>query len=409
MSTQNTSQISPQYPNNHPQMVQEALLGWYYAHKRNLPWRPLHIHQRPDPYHVWLSEIMLQQTTVATVTQYYQKFLRHWQTVVDLANAPRDDVLSAWAGLGYYARARNLHKCAQVIRDNYNGHFPTTESELLKLPGVGSYTAAAIAAIAFDKRAVVVDGNVERVISRLFNFHGELPKARPDIYTLTDLCTPDVGSGDLAQAFMDLGATICRPKNPTCDLCPAWSHCLARAQGLQTVLSLPKKAPKKAKPVRTCYGYVIQAKGCVLLEKRPDKGLLGGMLGIPSTAWNTAPLPPLNMVNLGIVTTGTLPLLQQDVHTNEPVAHTHHQDNKMPPHYPLNWHKDGGRATLLSPCVRHTFTHFHLDTHVIHVNLGNHLPNVDTPYGWYTISTLDTLALPTVMTKSLFKALNHKS
>lgn len=379
MATQNTSQILSSPKNSAlAQKVQKALLHWYYHHKRDLPWRPVTIGERPNPYHVWLSEIMLQQTTVATVTQYYHHFLNQWETIVDLANADRDDVLSAWAGLGYYARARNLHKCATVIRDTYNGTFPTTESELLTLPGVGAYTAAAISAIAFDNRAVVVDGNVERVVSRLFNFQGELPKARPHIYTLTDLCTPVVGSGDLAQAFMDLGATICRPKNPNCDLCPLSQHCLAGQQGLDTVLTLPKKAPKKIKPVRTCYGYVIRAKNHVLLEKRKDKGLLGGMLGIPSTPWDESPLIDLKQASIL-------------------------------PDFPLDWqplHHQKYTISMEDPqCVRHTFTHFHLDTYVITIDLGDTLPNIDEPYGWYRVNDLNQLALPTVMTKSLSKGL----
>ena len=347
--------------------VCSTLLDWYDNHKRDLPWRVNGRigNGRPDPYHVWLSEIMLQQTTVATVKDYYARFTNRWQTVTQLADANRDDVLAEWAGLGYYARARNLHACAQVIRDDYNGQFPNTEQELLGLPGVGAYTAAAIASIAFGNRAVVVDGNVERVVSRLFNYHGQLPKARPDIYKLTDVCTPDVRSGDLAQAFMDLGSSICRPKNPHCGECPLSARCMALAHSPNTPATLPKKAPKKVKPIRTCYGYIITCQNHVLLERRPDKGLLGGMLGIPSTPWDDNPLPHLGL------------------------------------QYPLDWHRQGENHTLSEKPVRHTFTHFHLDTHVVHVDIDDSLPNVDAPYGWYPMPKLGQLALPTVMVKPL--------
>ena len=364
----------PESLNKHGKWVGKTLLKWYDNHKRELPWRVDGSagNNSPDPYHVWLSEIMLQQTTVATVKDYYARFTDKWQTVTQLADANRDDVLAQWAGLGYYARARNLHACAGVIRDEYGGQFPTTEKELLTLPGVGAYTAAAIASIAFDRRAVVVDGNVERVISRLFNYHGTLPKARPDIYRLTDICTPNKRSGDLAQAFMDLGSSICRPKNPNCGACPLASRCMALSHSTDTPATLPKKAPKKIKPIRTCYGYVITCGGHVLLERRPDTGLLGGMLGIPATNWDEHALPPL----------GTL----------------------YPLHYPQFNQSEGqseGDYTLLDIPVRHTFTHFHLDTHVVHVHLDGNLPNLDTPYGWYKITELGQLALPTVMTKPL--------
>ena len=364
--------IPPDATHKHGKWASKTLLQWYDNHKRDLPWRAKGRtggrtggRDTPNPYHVWLSEIMLQQTTVATVKDYYARFTEKWPTVEHLANANRDDVLAEWAGLGYYARARNLHACAEVIRDTYNGQFPKTEQELLTLPGVGAYTAAAIASIAFGRRAVVVDGNVERVVSRLFNYHGTLPKARPDIYKLTDVCTPNRRSGDLAQAFMDLGSTICRPKSPNCGVCPLAKRCMALSHSADTPATLPKKAPKKAKPIRTCYGYVITCGDHVLLERRPDTGLLGGMLGIPASRWDDAPLPPL----------GTL--------------------------YPLSWDGNGENHTLLDIPIRHTFTHFHLDTHVVHVHIDGHMPNLETPYGWYKISDLEKLALPTVMVKPL--------
>ena len=200
------------------------MLDWYDRHRRSLPWRS-EPGEQADPYHVWLSEIMLQQTTVATVKDYYRKFLTLWPTVGDLAAAPLDDVLAAWAGLGYYARARNLHKCAVTVADDLDGRFPGTEAELIKLPGIGRYTAAAIAAIAFDEAATVVDGNVERVMARLFNCQAELPKGREQLYLLADACTPAKRPGDYAQSLMDLGATVCTPRSPKCTLCPAVDLC----------------------------------------------------------------------------------------------------------------------------------------------------------------------------------------
>lgn len=242
----------------------------------------------PDPYAVWLSEVMLQQTTVAAVRDYHRKFTRIWPTVADLAAAEDADVMAAWAGLGYYARARNLLKCARAVVGDHGGAFPQTYEALLTLPGIGPYTAAAISAIAFDEPSTVLDGNVERVMARLYDDHTPLPAAKPTFMDYAQRHTSTARPGDYAQAVMDLGATICTPKSPACGICPVNDRCDARAAGTQT--DLPKKTPKKPKPTRHGIAYIARREdGAWLLETRPDKGLLGGMLGWPTTDWNDAP------------------------------------------------------------------------------------------------------------------------
>lgn len=258
----------------------ERILRWYDSNARRLPWRARG-GAVPDPYRVWLSEIMLQQTTVAAVSGYYEAFTTRWPTVEALAAADDGEVMAAWAGLGYYARARNLLACARRVAAM--GGFPGDEAELLKLPGIGRYTAAAVAAIAFGKRAVVVDANVERVVSRLFALEDALPGARPALYALTDTITPDMRAGDFAQAMMDLGATICTPRAPACGICPLMEECAARRAGTQE--AYPVKAAKKARPRRLGNAYWLQHDGHVLLVRRPGKGMLGGMLGLPTGAW----------------------------------------------------------------------------------------------------------------------------
>jgi A/G-specific adenine glycosylase len=260
------------------------LLQWYDRHRRVLPWRAA-AGEFADPYRVWLSEIMLQQTTVKAVAPYYARFLERFPTVVQLAAAPLEDVLKLWAGLGYYARARNLHACAKVIAELHAGKFPDTEDALRALPGIGAYTAAAIAAIAFDKRASPVDGNIERVIARLHAIEDELPPAKPRIRALAAQLTPQHRAGDFAQAMMDLGATICTPKSPACVLCPWTASCAARGRGDQE--SFPRKPGKKTGALRRGAAFLAQRKdGSILLRTRPEKGLLGGMTEVPTTEWS---------------------------------------------------------------------------------------------------------------------------
>jgi A/G-specific adenine glycosylase len=260
-----------------------ALLQWYDRHRRHLPWRSAP-GERADPYHVWLSEIMLQQTTVKAVGPYYAKFLARWPDVVALAAAPLDDVLKAWAGLGYYARARNLHACAAVVAGQHGGRFPETEDALRLLPGVGGYTAAAIAAIAFDRHAVAIDGNIERVIARLYAIETELPAAKAETRVRAEVLVPQRRPGDFTQAMMDLGATICTPKKPACGICPWMDSCVARAR--DDAETFPRKAPKVEGKMRYGASFVVtRADGHVLVRTRPTKGLLGGMTEVPSTGW----------------------------------------------------------------------------------------------------------------------------
>jgi A/G-specific adenine glycosylase len=260
-----------------------TLLAWYDRHRRALPWRAAP-GEAPDPYRVWLSEIMLQQTTVKTVAPYYARFLKRWPSVAALAASSLDDVLKAWAGLGYYARARNLHACARAVVERHGGDFPTEETALAALPGIGRYTAAAIAAIAFGRRATPVDGNIERVVARLFAIEASLPAAKPDIHALAEGLTPAERPGDFAQAMMDLGATICTPLRPSCMLCP-WSGACA-AHRLGSPETFPRKAPKPEGRLRRGAAFWVErADGAVLVRTRPLRGLLAGMTEVPTTEW----------------------------------------------------------------------------------------------------------------------------
>lgn len=339
------------------------LLSWYDAEGRRLPWRA-----RPgeaaDPYAVWLSEIMLQQTTVAAVIPYFAAFLRKWPTVEALAAAPVDDVMAAWAGLGYYARARNLHKCAQVVAEQHGGRFPDTEEALRKLPGVGRYTAAAVAAIAFGRRAVVVDGNVERVMARLYAVEEPLPGAKARLTDLADALTPAERAGDYAQAVMDLGATICTPRKPACGLCPWMRGCQGRRAGIAE--TLPRKADKGEKPTRRGVAFwIVRWDGAVLLRRRPPKGLLGGMMEIPSSPWQEAALASAEAVRYA------------------PVR--------------CDWRPVRG-------VVRHTFTHFHLELEVLAgVARGGEFPGCR----WVAPENLGEEALPTLMRKVIRHALGR--
>lgn len=301
-----------------PDALAARILAWYDQNHRQMPWRVSPGEHaagtRPNPYHVWLSEVMLQQTTVATVDAYFRGFVTRWPDVQALADAPREQVLAAWAGLGYYARARNLHRCAIAVADRPAARFPETEVELRKLPGIGPYTAAAIAAIAFDQPATVLDGNVERVMARLHADENPLPGSKETLRSYAATLTPQQRPGDYAQAVMDLGATVCTPRRPLCGQCPWRTPCLAHAAGIAE--RLPLKTPKPAKPVRHGTTYLaFDDAGRILTERRPDTGLLGGMLALPTTEWAE----------------------------NAP--------NGAPP-LPADWQSVGE--------VRHTFTHFHL-------------------------------------------------
>jgi A/G-specific adenine glycosylase len=335
------------------------LLTWYDRHRRTLPWRAKP-GERTPPYLVWLSEIMLQQTTVATVGDYFHRFVKRWPTVEALAQAPLDDVLSAWAGLGYYARARNLHACAQAVVGNYGGHFPEDEASLLTLPGIGRYTAAAIRAIAFDRPASAVDGNVERVIARLQAIETPLPDAKIEISARAAELVPQARAGDYAQAMMDLGATVCTPRKPSCVICPLMKGCRACALGIAD--ELPRRVPKAEKPTRRGLAFVLLRKdGAVLLRKRPAKGLLGGMDEVPSSAWREGKFTLAEALK------------------EAPV--------------PANW-------KVLEGGIRHTFTHFHLELAVARaVATTSGLARLAPGTAWVTVDRMTERAVPTVMRK----------
>ncbi|MDO5527775.1 MAG: A/G-specific adenine glycosylase [Paracoccus sp. (in: a-proteobacteria)] len=273
-----------------PAAIAPDLLAWYDRHARDLPWRVKPGGGAADPYRVWLSEIMLQQTTVAAVKAYFERFTTLWPDVFALAAADDAAVMAEWAGLGYYARARNLLACAREVAAS-GGVFPRDRAALLALPGIGPYTAAAIAAIAYDLPETVVDGNVERVVARLFSVETPLPAAKPELVRLAERLTPQNRAGDYAQAMMDLGATICTPRRPACAICPLSAQCSARAAGIAA--DLPRRAPKPAKPQRRGIAWVGSVGDALLLERRPAKGLLGGTLAFPSSEWDgTNRAPP---------------------------------------------------------------------------------------------------------------------
>ncbi|MFV0411587.1 MAG: A/G-specific adenine glycosylase [Paracoccus sp. (in: a-proteobacteria)] len=281
--------------------IAPALLAWYDRHARSLPWRVPPGGRTADPYPVWLSEIMLQQTTVAAVRDYFERFTALWPDVAALAAADDAQVMAEWAGLGYYARARNLLACARQVAAM--GGFPSTRAGLQALPGIGPYTSAAIAAIAYQQPETVVDGNVERVVARLYAVNTPLPAAKPKLTALAERLTPTARPGDFAQAMMDLGATICTPRSPSCTLCPLSDFCAAHAAGIAA--DLPRKNPKPAKPTRQGVAWVALGEDAILLEQRPPRGLLGGVLAFPSSGWDGSDLPPpleADWQSLGIVT-----------------------------------------------------------------------------------------------------------
>ncbi|MGY9044052.1 MAG: A/G-specific adenine glycosylase [Rhodobacterales bacterium] len=333
----------------------EDLLSWYDVNARDLPWRISPGDGKkdisPNPYYIWMSEIMLQQTTVAAVKEYFIKFTTLWPTVFDMAEANDEDVMAAWAGLGYYARARNLLKCARIIKDQYNGKFPCNEKDLLSLPGIGPYTAAAIMSIAFDEKAIVLDGNIERVMSRIYAVEEPLPNSKKSLWLLAAGLTPDNRPGDYAQAVMDLGATVCTPRSPKCDLCPWNLNCLGLIKGIAR--DLPFKVPKLKKPTRVGIAYVaINGDQSLLLERRPDKGLLGGMLGWPGSDWAITQAQHLEPLDADWIT--------------------------------------------LNNIIRHTFTHFHLELTVKFASNVKTKPRIGE---FLSMEDFNPQDLPTVMRK----------
>lgn len=342
------------------------LLAWYDRHRRALPWRAPP-GQRTDPYRIWLSEIMLQQTTVKAVAPYYARFLARWPDMQALAAAPLEDVLKAWAGLGYYARARNLHACARVIAERHGGQFPRSEDALRALPGIGAYTAAAIAAIAYEAPAMPVDGNIERVIARLYAVETPLPQAKPEIGRLAKELLPSRRSGDFAQAMMDLGATICTPKRPACALCPWTEACVARQRG--DAETLPRRLPKHEGKLRRGAAFVaLRTDGYVLVRTRPARGLLGGMTEVPTTEWSA------------------------DFEENEALEAAPHFTAGLP-EKEIVWRRIPG-------LVRHVFTHFPLE---LSVYIAKPPARTKAPAGMRWIARDDVAgeALPSLMRKVL--------
>ncbi|RST87871.1 A/G-specific adenine glycosylase [Aquibium carbonis] len=347
-----------------PSPIAAALLDWYDRHHRRLPWRvgpaDARAGLRADPYRVWLSEIMLQQTTVQAVKPYFERFTARWPTVAALATAPTDDIMKAWAGLGYYSRARNLKTCAELVVERHGGRFPDDLEGLKALPGIGDYTAAAIAAIAFDRPAAVVDGNVERVVTRLCAIATPVPAAKPEIRARVQALLPVDRPGDFAQATMDLGATICTPRRPACPLCPISHGCEAFSDGTQE--TFPVKAPKAVKPVRVGAAFVAEnADGAVLLRKRAEKGLLGGMSEPPTTQWTS----------------------RADGATDIDAAP-----------FAAKW-RDAGTVT-------HVFTHFELRLRVFHARVDRPAP---TGAWWSSREDVSGEALPTVMKHAIETAI----
>ena len=335
--------------------VSAELLDWYDGHARVLPWRVPPGHGPADPYRVWLSEVMLQQTTTAAVAPYFARFTERWPTIEALAAAPEADVMAEWAGLGYYSRARNLVACATAVVAR--GGFPDSEDELRKLPGLGAYTAAAVAAIAFGRRAVVVDANVERVVARLYAIDEPLPGARPAIRAAADRITPVERAGDFAQAMMDLGATVCTARKPQCLLCPLSAPCLARAQNRQG--ELPVKGGKKAKPQRAGTAFWIERGGAVWLVRRPAKGMLGGMRALPDDGWSA----------------------RADGSDDAPI--------------PGAWRAGG--------VVRHGFTHFDLELGLA-IYAGDKAGRL-ADGEWWPVAELDAAGLPTLFARAAELAL----
>jgi A/G-specific adenine glycosylase len=345
------------------QRIGRDVLAWYDIHARDLPWR-IRDDRTPNPYHVWLSEIMLQQTTVAAVIPYFRDFLHRWPSISDLARAPDDAVMAAWAGLGYYARARNLLACARVVERDHGGQFPREEAALINLPGIGPYTAAAIAAIAFNQPSAPIDGNIERVMSRLFRLTTPLPHLKAEVHTTLSPLVPHHRPGDFAQALMDLGATICTPKAPSCVACPLAAYCAGR----DIAATLPRRSPKAEKPLRRGEVlWIYDRRGRVLMRRRPKSGLLGGMLEFPSHGWDP-------------------------------------KNNSERRQFAID------RWQTIPGSVKHVFTHFelHLTVAVAHgsARLRHDLPGAED-YVWLSPTEMEREALPSVMRKIAHHVEHH--
>lgn len=343
-----------------PQKVQEIihrLLKWYTDNARTLPWRYDH-NEVGNPYHTWLSEVMLQQTTVITVIDYFHRFIEKWPTLKDLANASEEEVLTNWQGLGYYSRARNLLKCARYVHNELGGSFPKDLSLLLTLPGVGPYTASAISSIAFQQNHVPVDGNIIRVMSRLYGLKTPLPGLKGEIENLVEIYETNPKPGNFAQGLMDFGATLCRPKKPSCDRCPLQNQCVAYGEDTQHLI--PFRKPKPQKPTRFGRAFLIyDKKGLLLLQKRPEKGLLANMMEVPSTLWST---------------------------DRDEVERSFSDISAE------------GKFTRLEQRVKHTFTHFHLELDVYHGGVNDFKPRCATAK-WVAPDALNAHPLPTLMKK----------
>ena len=368
-------------PRQNVLQIQKQLLAWYGRHRRVMPWRAAK-GKTPDPYHVWLSEIMLQQTTVVTVGPYFMKFITKWPTVKALSSAKLDDVLAAWAGLGYYARARNLHKCAQIITKEYGGKFPASQQELIALPGIGPYTAAAISSIAFNQPAVAVDGNVERVVSRFFAIEELLPASKDTLRAhAAKLAAGNAHPGDFTQAFMELGATVCTPRKPKCGGCPWQKSC--RAYSLGITEELPRKSVKAKNPIRYGKVFWIQKKsGSFLIEKRPCKGLYEGMYQLPTTVWTQEKAPPRSAAETD---RGAFAPPRSAAETNRGAfAPPHLYDKQL-------------RFKSLNATVQHTFTHFDL---VLEIWTAQPRKGFRAYKGKFvSVAEIEAYALPSLMQK----------
>ena len=333
------------------------LLKWYAVSKRKLPWRSIS-NRKTDPYRIWISEIMLQQTTVVTVIPYYERFIQKWPTIDDLSSAPFSEILTMWSGLGYYRRARNIHLCVQIIQNKYGGDFPSEEKELIKLPGIGSYTAAAISSIAFNKRSVVVDGNVQRIIARLFLLEKPVLDIRKLVWNFTNSITPENRSGDFAQAMMDLGSMICSPNIPKCDLCPLKNNC--KAYEHQLVYKIPVKKVKAKKSIRNGKSFIIKLNKKLLFYKRLPSGLLPSMHSLPSIGWDNEEDNRLSFI---------------DILESENIG-----------------------------SIIHQFTHFKLVMEIYYINMfSKNEFEIPKDFYWITIEQIKTLALPSLMKKILIK------